>query len=64
LAFPEGGGSAAQHGPMRIIGGVAGTLGGYECRARLAKAMGRDIPVALLDDALAILVALIVVMSE
>jgi uncharacterized membrane protein len=37
------------------LGGVAGTLGGYEFRSRLVKATGgRDFPVALLEDAIAI----------
>ena len=38
-----------------IIGAVAGTLGGYEFRVRLVKATGgRDLPIALLEDAIAI----------
>lgn len=38
-----------------IVGAVAGTLGGYEFRARLVKAMGgKDLPIALLEDAIAI----------
>lgn len=36
------------------LGAVAGTLGGYEFRARLARAAGRDLPIALLEDAIAI----------
>src|ERR1700722_19910880 len=37
------------------IGAVAGTLGGYEFRSRLVKAIGgKDLPIALLEDALAI----------
>jgi uncharacterized membrane protein len=37
------------------IGAVAGTLGGYEFRARLVKAIGgKDLPIALLEDAIAI----------
>jgi uncharacterized membrane protein len=37
------------------LGGVAGTLGGYELRARLVKAIGgNDLPIALLEDAVAI----------
>jgi len=37
------------------LGGVAGTLGGYEFRARLVKAIGgKDLPIALLEDAIAI----------
>lgn len=37
------------------LGAVAGTLGGYELRARLVRAIGgNDLPVALLEDAIAI----------
>jgi uncharacterized membrane protein len=37
------------------LGGVAGTLGGYECRRRLVKATGgKDLPIALLEDAIAV----------
>ena len=37
------------------FGGVAGTLGGYEFRARLVRAIGgKDLPIALLEDAIAI----------
>jgi uncharacterized membrane protein len=40
------------------IGGVAGTLAGYEFRRRLVKATGgRDLPIALLEDAIAICAA-------
>jgi uncharacterized membrane protein len=38
-----------------VLGAVAGTLGGYELRVRLVKATGgRDLPIALLEDAIAI----------
>jgi uncharacterized membrane protein len=37
-----------------VLGAVAGTLGGYEFRARLAKAVGKDLPIALLEDVIAI----------
>ena len=38
-----------------VFGAVAGTLGGYECRVRLVKATGgNDLPIALLEDAIAI----------
>ena len=37
------------------LGAVAGTLGGYEFRARLVNATGgKDLPIALLEDAFAI----------
>jgi uncharacterized membrane protein len=39
-----------------IIGAVLGTLGGYEARRRLVAANGgRDLPVALTEDAIAVL---------
>jgi uncharacterized membrane protein len=43
------------------IGAVIGTLGGYTFRMRLARALGRDRPAALIEDALAYLVAALVV---
>jgi len=37
------------------VGAVAGTLGGYEFRARLVKAIGgKDLPIALLEDVIAV----------
>jgi uncharacterized membrane protein len=41
-----------------VVGAVVGTLGGYEFRVRLARAAGRDLPIALLEDAIAIALAL------
>jgi uncharacterized membrane protein len=39
-----------------VIGAVLGTLGGYQARKRLVVASGgRDLPIALLEDAVAIL---------
>jgi uncharacterized membrane protein len=44
------------------VGGVAGTLGGYEFRARLVKAIGgNDLPIALIEDAIAICGAVLIV---
>ena len=38
-----------------VLGAIAGTLGGYEFRARLARAIGgKDLPIALLEDAIAV----------
>jgi uncharacterized membrane protein len=38
-----------------VLGAVAGTLGGYAVRMRALKAMGgRDLPIALIEDAIAI----------
>jgi uncharacterized membrane protein len=39
------------------LGAVAGTFGGYELRARLARAFGRDLPAALIEDVIAIALA-------
>jgi uncharacterized membrane protein len=38
-----------------VLGAVAGTLGGYEFRVRLVRAIGgNDLPIALLEDVIAI----------
>ena len=38
-----------------VIGAIAGTFGGYEFRSRLVKATGgKDLPIALLEDVIAI----------
>ncbi|HKE17125.1 MAG TPA: DUF4126 family protein [Kofleriaceae bacterium] len=39
---------------LGAIGAVVGTLGGYELRGRLARAVGSDRPIALVEDAIAI----------
>ena len=44
------------------LGAVAGTLGGYEFRSRLVKATGgKDLPIALLEDAIAVVGAWLIV---
>jgi len=44
------------------IGAVAGTMGGYEFRSRLVKATGgKDLPIALLEDVIAIGSAFLIV---
>jgi uncharacterized membrane protein len=44
------------------VGAVVGTLGGYEFRVRLVKATGgRDLPIALLEDAIAVICGLLIV---
>jgi uncharacterized membrane protein len=44
------------------LGAVAGTLGGYEFRSRLVRATGgKDLPIALLEDAIAICGAILIV---
>jgi len=62
-----GGAIAAQSGSFLgglvagAVGGVLGTLGGAEGRARLAAAFGKDRPAALIEDAIAILGAALIV---
>lgn len=43
------------------IGAAIGTYGGAEARARLAAALGRDLPAALIEDVVAIVAALLIV---
>jgi uncharacterized membrane protein len=38
-----------------VIGAVLGTLGGYQARTRLVASHGHDLPIALLEDAVAVL---------
>ncbi|MPR06101.1 DUF4126 family protein [Microvirga tunisiensis] len=62
-----GGAIAAQSGSFLgglvagAVGGIIGTLGGAEGRARLAAAFGKDRPAALIEDAIAILGAALIV---
>ncbi len=44
-----------------IVGAVIGTLGGAAARARMAAAFGRDLPAALIEDAVAIAAAFLIV---
>jgi uncharacterized membrane protein len=44
---------------LGVIGAVVGTLGGAAMRTKLASAIGRDFPAALLEDVLAIGLAII-----
>lgn len=37
-----------------VVGAVAGTFGGFEFRARLARAFGKDLPAALIEDLIAV----------
>ena len=46
---------------LGAIGAVIGTLVGAEVRARLAKALGRDLPAALIEDVVAVVGALLIV---
>jgi uncharacterized membrane protein len=48
-----------------ILGAVAGTYGGYEFRVRLVRAIGgKDLPIALLEDIIAIVAAFFIVYSN
>ena len=46
---------------LGAIGAAIGTYAGADIRARLAKAFGRDLPAALIEDVVAILGALLIV---
>jgi len=48
-------------GILGAIGAVIGTLAGAGLRSRLAKVFGRDLPAALLEDAVAVLGAILIV---
>ncbi|WP_394788028.1 DUF4126 domain-containing protein [Rhodoferax sp.] len=44
-----------------VVGAMLGTVVGASLRARLAKTLGRDLPAALLEDALAVVGAIAIV---
>jgi len=44
-----------------VVGAVVGTLGGAAVRGKLAAAFGKDTPAALIEDAIAIVGALLIV---
>ncbi|MFL9897127.1 DUF4126 family protein [Paraburkholderia fungorum] len=46
-----------------VVGAVIGTLGGARARGALARAFGRDLPAALIEDAVAIVGAALIVMA-
>lgn len=48
---------------LGVIGAVIGTLGGAAARERLAAAFGRDLPAALIEDAVAVGGAALIVLS-
>jgi uncharacterized membrane protein len=45
-----------------IVGAVIGTLGGHAARTKLAAALRKDSPAAFIEDAVAILAAVVIVM--
>ena len=58
-ALGASGGSLAGGLVAGALGAVAGTLGGYEARTRMVRATGgKDLPIALLEDAIAVLGAI------
>jgi uncharacterized membrane protein len=60
-AIGSTGGSAFGGAIAGAAGAVLGTLGGAAARRRLALALGRDRPAALIEDAVAIIGALLIV---
>jgi uncharacterized membrane protein len=46
-----------------MVGAAAGTLGGAAARAKLAAVFGRDLPAALIEDAVAIIGSLLIVLA-
>jgi uncharacterized membrane protein len=46
-----------------VVGAVIGTLGGAKVRGALARTFGRDLPAALIEDAVAIIGAALIVMA-
>ncbi|HEU5022033.1 MAG TPA: DUF4126 domain-containing protein [Bryobacteraceae bacterium] len=53
-AFGVAGGAAAFGAIAGVVGAIAGTFGGHAARTRLAAALGKDRPIAFLEDAIAI----------
>jgi uncharacterized membrane protein len=46
-----------------LIGAVIGTLGGASIRGTLARALGRDLPAALIEDVVAVGGAVLIVVA-
>ena len=63
-ALTAGAGSMLLGAIVGIAGAVAGTLGGYALRARMAAAFGRDRPAALLEDVMTLGIAVAVVLAS
>jgi uncharacterized membrane protein len=63
-ALTAGAGSLLLGAIVGIAGAVAGTLGGYAFRARMAAAFGADRPAALLEDVIAIGTAFAIVLAS
>lgn len=61
-ALGAAGGQLIAGAAVGALAAVAGTLGGAAVRGRLAAAFGRDLPAALLEDVVAVLGAVAVLM--
>jgi uncharacterized membrane protein len=57
------GGALAAGAALGAIGAIIGTLGGYAARIRLATALGKDLPAALIEDVITIVAAALIVMA-
>ncbi|MEN3950510.1 DUF4126 domain-containing protein [Iodidimonas sp. SYSU 1G8] len=62
-AIGAAGGIMALGVVIGVLGAVAGTLGGAAARARMARSFGRDRPAALIEDAVAIGGAVLIVLA-
>jgi uncharacterized membrane protein len=62
-AVGHSGGSLVGGAACGIAGAVAGTLGGRAFRARLAAAFGKDRPAAFVEDAVALVGALLILLA-
>ncbi|HVT93436.1 MAG TPA: DUF4126 family protein [Bryobacteraceae bacterium] len=61
-AIGASGGHLAAGLVLGVLGAIAGTLGGYEFRARLVRATGgKDLPIAVLEDVIAVGAAILIV---
>ena len=63
-AVGAAGGALVMGAIVGIIGAVIGTLGGHAFRARLAAAFGGDLPAALIEDAIAVGAATLIMMAS
>lgn len=61
-AVGSAGGQLLAGGAVGALAAIAGTLGGAAARGRLAAAFGHDLPAAILEDAVAVLAAIAVIM--
>ncbi|MFG1397438.1 DUF4126 family protein [Roseixanthobacter pseudopolyaromaticivorans] len=61
LATPAG--LALAGAALGVVGAIIGTLGGAAVRGRLAARFGRDLPAALIEDAIAVFGALLILGS-